>query len=154
MQLILQSAPRGFFSVLYQLCKMTSKHMLPEDFDKVTLNSVKDMLLEDGVALPMTLDQTREIASVLIEHGSPDLAGIAHTLAVILVAKGEDPSSSFIKSLMSKKPDLKGKPGVAFIDLMAAIVTTDEYNACSTKPNPTCPEPVWGEIKRIPTDEH
>jgi len=135
---------------------MTSKHMLPEDFDKVTLNSVKDMLLEDGVALPMTLDQTREIASVLIEHGSPDLAGIAHTLAVILVAKGEDPSSSFIKSLMSKKPDLKGKPGAAFIDLMAAIVTTDEYNACSTQPSATCPEPAWGErtIINIPEDEH
>ena len=89
----------------------------------------------------------------MVQHGSPDLAGIAHTLAVLLVAKGEDPSSSFIKSLMSKQPHVLGP---RFDDLMQVITTTDEYNACSTEPSPTCPEPAWGEtnIIDIPEDEH
>ena len=132
---------------------MASNHMNPDHFALAIMNSAERALKKGDIVLPLTLDQTKEIASILVQHGSPDLAGIAHTLAVLLVAKGEDPSSSFIRSLMSKQPHVLGP---RFDDLMQVITTTDEYNACSTEPSPTCPEPAWGEpnIIDIPEDEY
>lgn len=133
---------------------MASNHMNPEDFSTVSLNSAKAALDRGDIVLPITFKEAEEIASMIVQHGSPELAPLAKTLAVILIAKGEDASSTLVQSLQS--PGLSFHPdslGARFIDVMEGITTTDEYHACSTKPNPTCPEPVWGEIKRIPTDE-
>lgn len=133
--------------------------MHPDDFTTVVLNSAKAALAKGNIVLPMTFKEAEEVASMIVQYGSPELAPLAKTLAVILIAKGEDASSSLVQSLQS--PGLSFPPdslGARFIDVIEGITTTDEYHACSTEPNPTCPKPAWKtleyEIKRIPTDEH
>ena len=143
----------GFFSVHLYIV-MASNHMHPDDFTTVVLNSAKAALDKGDIVLPMTFKEAEEVASMIVQYGSPELAPLAKTLAVILIAKGEDASSSLVQSLQS--PGLSFPPdslGARFVDVIEGITTTDEYHACSTQPNPTCPEPAWGEIKRIPTDE-
>ena len=133
---------------------MASTHMKPEDFSVVSLNSAKAALDRGDIVLPITFKEAEEVASMIVQYGSPELAPLAKTLAVILIAKGEDASSSLVQSLQSPGLSFTSDSlGARFIDVMEGITTTDEYHACSTKPNPTCPEPAWGEIKRIPTDE-
>ena len=143
----------GFFTVHLYIV-MASNHMNPDDFAAVSLNSAKAALDRGDIVLPITFKEAEEIASMIVQYGSPELAPLAKTLAVILVAKGEDASSSLIQSLQSPGLSLPSDSlGARFIDVMEGITTTDEYHACSTQPNPTCPEHAWGEIKRIPTDE-
>ena len=133
---------------------MASTHMNPEDFSVVSLNSAKAALDRGDIVLPITFKEAEEIASMIVQYGSPGLAPLAKTLAVILIAKGEDASSSLVQSLQSPGLSFPADSlGARFIDVMEGFAATDEYHACSTQPNPTCPEPAWGEIKRIPTDE-
>ncbi len=128
--------------------------MNPDDFAAVSLNSAKAALDRGDIVLPITFKEAEEVASIIVQYGSPSLAPLAKTLAVILIAKGEDPSSSLVQSLQSPGLSFPSDSlGARFIDVMEGITTTDEYHACSTQTNPTCPEPAWGEIKRIPTDE-
>lgn len=128
--------------------------MNPDDFAAVSLNSAKAALDRGDIVLPITFKEAEEIASMIVQYGSPELAPLAKTLAVILIAKGEDASSSLVQSLQSPGLSFPSDSlGARFIDVMEGITTTDEYHACSTQLNPTCPKPAWGEIKRIPTDE-